>query len=144
MRISDWSSDVCSSDLAAHLLQQGGAVGRLPQAVNGEIGVERLHDVRHHRADHNEFRLHACYLQLLELPRARHRRRRFSAARADYLTAPSFFVGQRCPSIANMGGTAKLARADGGSRISHPRSSAERGVGKEWVGTGKYRWLRDH
>src|SRR3546814_5924224 len=57
---------------------QGGAVGRLPQAVNGEIGVERLHDVRHHRADHNEFRLHACYLQLLELPRARHRRRRFS------------------------------------------------------------------
>src|SRR3546814_10871941 len=48
---------------------QGGAVGRLPQAVNGEIGVERLHDVRHHRADHNEFRLHACHLQLLELPR---------------------------------------------------------------------------
>src|SRR3546814_4341156 len=38
MRISDWSSDVCSSDLAAHVVHHqrgggGGVVGRLPGRV---------------------------------------------------------------------------------------------------------------
>ncbi len=57
--------------LPADLLQKGLAVGALPQAVNGEVAVQRLHDVRHHRADHNEFRLHA-FLQLLERPGTGH------------------------------------------------------------------------
>src|SRR3546814_1668020 len=36
MRISDWSSDVCSSDLQA---EQGGALGAQRSGVHGAIGI---------------------------------------------------------------------------------------------------------
>src|SRR3546814_11537401 len=40
MRISDWSSDVCSSDLAARLLQPPGPQERKgEEAMTGETGV---------------------------------------------------------------------------------------------------------
>src|SRR3546814_1119976 len=65
MRISDWSSDVCSSDLAAE--RRGcGPLGRLQidiAAAHGEpVGlahrradddVERHVEIAHHAADHN-------------------------------------------------------------------------------------------
>src|SRR3546814_15218016 len=38
MRISDWSSDVCSSDLVAALLSQGAAPGRIMELDDGAPG----------------------------------------------------------------------------------------------------------
>src|SRR3546814_16618475 len=43
MRISDWSSDVCSSDLhAVRFLQRGGNVGDVADTEGNRIGVEKL------------------------------------------------------------------------------------------------------
>src|SRR3546814_4884300 len=53
MRISDWSSDVCSSDLAADLrsaadrLPAGSAAADLPARLAAGMGADR----RHHSAD---------------------------------------------------------------------------------------------
>src|SRR3546814_6326059 len=55
MRISDWSSDVCSSDLSARLAEAAAVVGddamawrelvelRLPHAAVGDAGMEEDH-----------------------------------------------------------------------------------------------------
>src|SRR3546814_16387221 len=48
MRISDWSSDVCSSDLVG-LLRGGGAVEIVPVADAGEIVAEVQKSVRAER-----------------------------------------------------------------------------------------------
>src|SRR3546814_18486066 len=45
MRISDWSSDVCSSDLDLHVLGQAGQVER-------DVGVDELHALGAPIADH--------------------------------------------------------------------------------------------
>src|SRR3546814_10040906 len=52
MRISDWSSDVCSSDLFALFGQKGLETGGLPQPVGRRVGdderavARRQHDAR--------------------------------------------------------------------------------------------------
>src|SRR3546814_1239711 len=50
MRISDWSADVCSSDLIAGLAQGGGReirVGRFQFLQADDIGLRRLQPLQH-------------------------------------------------------------------------------------------------
>src|SRR3546814_13275267 len=86
MRISDWSSDVCSSDLEAAELAAVGGEGELLQRAAVEMareGVEQLHDVAAHQ------RRAACEAQLLHA--AAHER----AAHAVELTQrENFLLGQ--------------------------------------------------
>src|SRR3546814_8833673 len=52
MRISDWSSDVCSSDLRAKVFKSGNSVAlRLPKALGLEAGAEMVV-----REEHGKFR----------------------------------------------------------------------------------------
>src|SRR3546814_13158070 len=43
MRISDWSSDVCSSDLAANVARQEPAAGKPRAGVDGGIAIAKKH-----------------------------------------------------------------------------------------------------
>src|SRR3546814_5117429 len=53
MRISDWSSDVCSSDLHANVRQEAPDVGVIGEETVGEL-AERI-GVEQRRADRAEF-----------------------------------------------------------------------------------------
>src|SRR3546814_17339673 len=50
MRISDWSSDVCSSDLVEHLQQAQDFLGRLEVEVAGGLVADQQRRIGHDRA----------------------------------------------------------------------------------------------
>src|SRR3546814_15465611 len=113
MRISDWSSDVCSSDLADPRDRQGlDAVARLqrPVAMGFQKVVEQLH------------------IELVVLDDGHCLRHTTSSEHAGRPTRPV-----RCP----LQSRREAARDDRGN--DSIRSEA-RSVGKEWVSTGRSRW----
>src|SRR3546814_11350251 len=104
MRISDWSSDVCSSDL------------RLPRRLaRKEIFPEMT------------VRSATLLLMIAALAGCAYRGPEDSAS----------LPAQRAPFFSYLGGE-DLRAACG------PDRSAERRVGKEWVGTCRSRWSPDH
>src|SRR3546814_8020198 len=62
MRISDWSSDVCSSDLTLRRIAEGGAdvfyTGALAHEIDADMkahgGLLSLQDLQNYRTQHNE------------------------------------------------------------------------------------------
>src|SRR3546814_17243090 len=116
MRISDWSSDVCSSDL-----DRGGAggAGAQLQGTVGVLVVERL-------------ALHAVWIVHLHVAMLEeHDVARLLAGDALAHGAVAGVVVERLVVRASMDMVA-------------PSRSAERRVGKECVSTCKSRWARVH
>src|SRR3546814_20728752 len=121
MRISDWSSDVCSSDLAVleilavlegvdlDLGLHGGPQAALVQRLGRGIGDRALQHLAHHRGA-------VALLQQLDGRLARAKARDLHAG-ADLTTPVLDFLGDR---------------------------SEERRVGKACVSTGQSPWTPDH
>src|SRR3546814_13878983 len=110
MRISDWSSDVCSSDLRLPEIGRGGAGHRRQRA---EVDVRAVR----------------CGIDA--------RRRQLAIARD--------IGGERQELIALARFARKDQRALGIGELALPDArSEERRVGKEWVSTGRSRWLAEH
>src|SRR3546814_2964230 len=88
MRISDWSSDVCSSDLLVEFAPHRCAIERLDGLETSRF------DERHHRSEGRRQRNHeagaardlAVGKQLLERPIGFERRRRIAQRREDRIT----------------------------------------------------------
>src|SRR3546814_18635468 len=119
MRISDWSSDVCSSDLRDLAEIEGGLDDLQPA---GGIGAAQLDDLAAHPGGEDGAQLArqqeaegSADLRIVDKVRLRFRRRHFALPLA----------------AAQHGG--------GGGGPGLPRS-AERRVGKECVSTCRYRW----
>src|SRR3546814_9951190 len=81
MRISDWSSDVCSSDLPARCEAIGAVAVALDQ-LSPRPGLERAHVAAHHRVlDHEFLRCPTDTAEpahRLERQQCRHRRKNFA------------------------------------------------------------------
>src|SRR3546814_14000044 len=112
MRISDWSSDVCSSDLTR--VERAGRIAQYPTQCHRGVGAEARGEVRHRAARQIADRLQSGADE-------RGRRLGLQFERGDGQAADRLaFVGGRACLIA-----CKRARGVGG------RSEARRG-GKEW------------
>src|SRR3546814_8566870 len=72
MRISDWSSDVCSSDLCDDLLEHARGIGR-----KHAFGGKRFHPLYHHGPDHFDRRCLADGVAGYASPRKSERDREF-------------------------------------------------------------------
>src|SRR3546814_18001939 len=135
MRISDWSSDVCSSDL-----QQHGFARLLPLALQ-RFDVE----AHHHGADRlaaifdgfgkKEGRLTGGGADGEEAAPAM--RQRVLEVRPEAVILPDK-AGRFGPVAGGPGGAVEA------HHIEHRGRSEERRVGKECVGTCKYRWSPEH
>src|SRR3546814_14403479 len=129
MRISDWSSDVCSSDLA----YDHGATGlqaRLDRYRAEAGGTKRLCAVRQHRAFDP--------VRILEADPAARVDRRTSAGGERHLGAVRARLADRAfEHLPHQ--PLRAVRAETG--VSEPAGrSAERRVGKTGVSSGKYGW----
>src|SRR3546814_17500534 len=122
MRISDWSSDVCSSDLFAVALVEGEDLVVLPHHIEMAVGQRRRAAQRAAGA-------------LLPQDGACVRVDRRDIADAG---AGIEFSVDEAEAAAEQG-----AAADRGGERGLPRS-AERREGKECVSTGKSRWAQDN
>src|SRR3546814_13414412 len=111
MRISDWSSDVCSSDLQDKS-------GRKPRIGEVEHENERIAE-----------RLH---------PRPAHKANELERARGDQQSGRDGVGGTRNPRRERQRGGRDHRHVEA-VRQSWKRSE-ERRVGKGWVSTGRYRW----
>src|SRR3546814_19416504 len=131
MRISDWSSDVCSSDLRFDALAQTVAAGL---GIAGGLLIEQHQiDVRtapapervglQHRFDH---------AQILAVANAHQDDRPVAGntARPQY----------RLDATAAHQVLARRAQFQARYQCRRPQRSAERRVGKEWVSTCRTRW----
>src|SRR3546814_13056644 len=124
MRISDWSSDVCSSDLARHAAKIS-PPGR-PRAVGREVqGAHekhrRLADAPHRPFHYGRIRLMPL-VELVRLP---------NGAEAELLRGRLESAGVHAVCF------------DAGMNIAESRSE-ERRVGKECGRTCRSRWSPDH
>src|SRR3546814_13456169 len=134
MRISDWSSDVCSSDLVAivdfALLDKVGDHARIQEALEQDGRPEPLGAL---------FEIGEATGPEIEEPAPGKRRQ-------DRHERP---VHQRDPGGCNHQardgeqGVADPVRADAARKSDRDRSE-ERRVGKECVSTCRYRWAPDH
>src|SRR3546814_18924527 len=65
MRISDWSSDVCSSDLPSHRLKhQLVLIGHMHMEIRLGIGQENSHALRQAESDHRQSMMPGRWRQL--------------------------------------------------------------------------------
>src|SRR3546814_19149555 len=118
MRISDWSSDVCSSDLGRN---KGGGVGRRP--LPGDIRPQGQS-----RPAPRPFTEEGAFPQVEEPPQGKRDR---AGATSDGRT-PGFLL--RC------GGVGKCAAPESPGAAGPEKRS----VGKECVGTWRSRWWPNH
>src|SRR3546814_16371256 len=128
MRISDWSSDVCSSDLGVSLGIEGGPT---ILADEHQCGVGLRIEV-----DHEDAFAHQGGERLGERDRG------------GRLADAALQVDGRNP-MGHRGSTSLVSAkpgADVGSEEDRPRgqNSEARRVGKECVRTGRSRWWREH
>src|SRR3546814_17484595 len=114
MRISDWSSDVCSSDLAQLLVGQEGARDDLLLVLGGAGGSGKGEDDQGHDGDCPGGELSHRVVSPLPL----------CISIRDPPPRPSRILRRESELEADL------------------RRSEERRVGKECVSTGRYRWAR--
>src|SRR3546814_11551223 len=127
MRISDWSSDVCSSDLvqvrAVDVYKQVVFQQRHLERPADELGRVRAVDLTVQREKHGHVVLEVLALEvLLCLLHALSARPRLEDVAGD----PEFAQGSRARDLREL-------------RLERLRS-CERRVGKEWVRPGRSRW----
>src|SRR3546814_20046362 len=114
MRISDWSSDVCSSDLAIVANSsgaEGGPLMRLATSADGSL------DPRFQRMGMSLARMDALENGLKSIPQV-------SPAHVAYVSSS---YGYRADPFT-------------GAAAFHPGGTEERRVGKGWVRPGRTRW----
>src|SRR3546814_16494876 len=112
MRISDWSSDVCSSDLAGIIGTEAGALHRRDgdDARRDDVGNHAARDrALQRRGDH-----------------------------ADLGGAAAHLADQREGHVVEEPAAAGVVQRH--AEDEEADRSEERSVGKEWVSTCKYRW----
>src|SRR3546814_13624682 len=116
MRISDWSSDVCSSDLFRQV-----ALSRRRVVLEQEAEVRRAAEFKH---------FDALCARLIRVACAR--RYEHAVALAQDLPADQQFAGHH------------VIQAIGVVAVARQERSEERRVGKEGVSTCRSRWLPYH
>src|SRR3546814_11574171 len=116
MRISDWSSDVCSSDLAVRI------VGQMSTAPSSGARILVNHK--------------AAGVALLVTPW------NFPAAMATRKIGPALAAG--CTVVIKPASATPLTMLALMSILEEAGRSEERRVGKEGGGPGRSRWLPDH
>src|SRR3546814_3890167 len=149
MRISDWSSDVCSSDLGGNCLGNYSAQGWVPAAFKmpkpSARRLQVLLQARHqlHQVARPQARIELELQDVLPaVPAGRGR-----AGQREEVGA----AGDAADGAALHGGGADLGVAQHAEQLAealdllfHPRRSEERRVGKECVSTCRSRWSPYH
>src|SRR3546814_12092328 len=132
MRISDWSSDVCSSDLRARPLRRSQEKYGTWQALRSGPCIEEL---QHRVGCRDGFRIHL--IRTLGLDHA--------DQLLDHIDVRSFQRPLRQRAKAVQARRAGLRRAAGGGfEVEVFTRSEERRVGKECVSTCRSRWSPYH
>src|SRR3546814_14742914 len=131
MRISDWSSDVCSSDLPFLLIR----VQRLPDRRADHVGGQKLGG-----------KFDAGEAVIIDAADDDHRHyaalRSVAMARLRILALAILVRLRRTRRLASSSSGLSSMSSSGSGLPGSPRRSEERRVGKEWVSPGRSRWSR--
>src|SRR3546814_12230645 len=130
MRISDWSSDVCSSDLLL-LFEVTAAIG----SVKPRLGVSGWLARRIESNNYAKYLFHRGLLQLERGARAEHDSKTALTALWRNRKAVLGLVGGRCAKT----GTVQFPKSEVSVNANDHTNSEERRVGKEWVSKCKAR-----
>src|SRR3546814_13521599 len=128
MRISDWSSDVCSSDLDLWQLLQG--------------PTRECRDADHHPRYHRDIRASVLEEAAIGLDADRHIGRIFG----QEIDQQQFLLSRREDEFGAEGliGSQLRACRRGVGAVDEQRRSEGRRVGKECVSSCRFRWRADH
>src|SRR3546814_12105480 len=134
MRISDWSSDVCSSDLAPEM-QQAGNRHRLGRRITGDRNGGTVDVVlRSHRSGFGDRE------RQFEAEGRSPARLRAHIDRTAHQVEQAPAYGEAEPGTAVVPCGRHLGLAEGLEQPAQPLRSEEGRVGKEDVSTGRSRW----